>query len=351
MLRYVSLIGTMLVLFGMISIPALAVTWPQTFSLYAGQSAAYAFDVEKAGQIKADATWTGCQLYVFFTDPTGKVVNEPLALKSSPAQAVYTVTAADLQKGKIWKVNIATPPAKAPSQKPVAQGSVKVAVPVTLTARVPIGSIKPPVADVHIIRPPAIQSVTPATGSPNDTIVVKGTDIPEDKTKAEVWFTLKLNTPAQGTILSASKSGSTITYNVRVPGNDYVYSPYTGPMYVKIKGGAQTNSLDFNFVPCRPPTITSHSPQYGKPGVRTTFTGTGFWQTDRVFFVTSQGDMASPDTDFVSGTQISAVVPPNLPLDLKAIKAYVRYDCKGHWLNGPVYTYSLDPAAANAKPK
>lgn len=334
------------------TLAAVTTTWPQPFSLYAGHDAKWTVEVAKPGQITIDATWTGCNLYVLLIDPSGKTVNLPLALKSSPANVTYSATAADVQKGKLWTVAIGTPPAGAPSQKPVAQGSVVVKVPVSLTAQAPILSKPSVIAGVHdIIRPPAIQSVTPPTGSPNDTVVIKGTDIPADKTKAEVWFMLKANNPAQGTILTASKSGSVITYNVRVPGNDYVYSPYSGPLYVNVKGVGKTNNLTFAFVPCRPPTITSHLPQYGMPGVRTTFKGTSFRPTDQVRFVTSQGDVPSPDTDFVSATQISAVVPPNLPLDLKTIKVYVRYDCKGHWLIGPQYIYPLDPSAANPKPK
>lgn len=347
--RFAVLILLFIVAFCGVANSAVTTAWPQTFSLYAGHDARWTVEVAKPGQITIDATWTGCNLYVLLIDPSGKTVNLPLALKSSPAKVTYSATAADVEKGKLWTVAIGTPPAGSPGQKPVAQGSVSVKVPVSIITQAPILS-KPTVVP-NIAKLPAIQSVTPATGSPNDIVVIKGTEIPEDKTKAEVWFMLKANTPAQGTIVSAGKSGSVITYNVRVPGNDYVYSPYSGPLYVNVKGVGKTNNLTFAFVPCKPPTITSHLPQYGVPGVRTTFKGTNFRPTDRVRFVTSQGDMPSPDTDYTSATQISAIVPPNLPLDMKSIKVYVSYDCKGHWLIGPHYTYPLDPSAVGPKPK
>ncbi len=347
--RFAVLILLFIVVFCGAANAAVTTTWPQSFSLYAGREVRFTFEVPKAGEITVDATWQGCGLYISLADASGKVVNAPVTSKTSPVKVVYNATAADVQKGKIWTLTISTPPAAAPSQKPVAQGNVRVKVPVSIITQAPIVS-KPP-AVPNIAKLPAIQSVTPATGSPNDTVVIKGTDIPEDKTKAEVWFMLKANTPAQGTILTASKSGSVITYNVRVPGNDYVYSPYSGPLYVNVKGVGKTNNLTFAFVPCKSPTITSHLPQYGMPGVRTTFKGANFRPTDRVRFVTSQGDVPSPDTDYVSSTQISAIVPPNLPLDLKTIKVYVSYDCKGHWLIGPHYTYPLDPSAVGPKPK
>ena len=350
--RFVTLVFLAAVLILAASSVTIAADWPQSFSLYAGQGAKFSFDVAAPGQITVDATWQGCNVAVALTDPSGKLINGPLALKPSPVQIVYTATADDIKKGKTWTVVIGTPPAAQPSQKPVAEGSVNVKIPIALN--VPIGS-RPPVFQkpINIIRPPTLGSVTPAGGSTNEYVIVKGVSIPEDKTKAEVWFTTKTNTTRQGTIITATKSGDEISYQVRVPGDDYAYQPITGPLCVKLKGTQTvTNSLDFTYVPCAPSIITSHSPQYLKPGVRTTFTGKDFGPNDRVYFVSStKGNVAGEGTIVSSTTQISAVMPPAFTTNLKSVEVFVRYDCHGHFLDGPKYLAPLDPTAFNSKQK
>lgn len=328
---------------------AVTTTWPQTFSLAAGQTARYTFDVTAEGQITIDATWQTSQLTMLLADPSGNIVNMPPSLLSSPAKLLYTATAGDLQKGKEWTLTIYPPPTPAPGTQPVAVGSISVSVPV------PGVLIVPGLRDPGIIRQlpgtPSIQTVTPNYGNPMNTVAIKGKNLPEDKNGADVWFTLAANAPTRGTILSTSRSVDGVTYQVQVPGNDYLYNSHQGPVYVKIRAtGDVTNSLPFTFEPCAQPTITAHSPQYGKPGLRMTFTGTHFRPTDKVYFVSISGDVAGA-TSYYSTTQISAILPSDFTTNLKSIQAYVRYDCHTHWLNGPKYAFPLDPSVINAKPK
>lgn len=324
---------------------AVTTTWPQTFSLCSGVTAKYTFEVSYQGQIVVDVAWQAGGLTVLLTDPSGNIVNLPPSLKQSPLKMLYTVTAADLQKGKQWTLTIYPPPMPAPSQKPVAVGTVTVTPPSGI-------AVLPPTGLRVVPGTPSIEVPVPNYGSPNDTITIKGRNIPDDKTKADIWFDLGASVPTQGTIVSASKSGDVITYQVRVPGNDYLYNSHQGPLYVKLRAtGAVTNSQTFTFVPCPVPTITSHSPQYGKPGVTTTFTGKNFRQTDKVYFVVpGQADIGA-QTSYHSPTEIAAALPSTYPTNVsRSIIAYVRYDCKGHWMNGARYTYPLDPSTMNAKP-
>lgn len=326
-------------------------TWPQSFSLYAGQSAKYTFQVSAAGNIVITSTWHGCGLYFVLKDPSGKVVAPvPLAVSSSPANVTYAATKADVAKGNPWTLIVETPPAKAPSQKPVAVGTVSVKVP--LIGRLPIfhepDVVKPPI----FAAPPSISSVVPASGGPSDIVKVSGKSIPEDKTKAEVWFTVAGGLTRQGTILNVTKSAGIVTYEVRVPPRDNIQNSHDGPLYVRFKQtGAITNSLTFKYLPYPPPTITSHTPQYGMPGQRTTFTGTHFDSTNAVYFVVAgQSDISSPSTIYRSPTELYVTVPPNLPKANKTITCYVRGKAGALWQNGPRYSYSMDPAYINAKP-
>lgn len=325
----------------------LATTWPQNFSLSSGATATYTFDVTSEGVIVIDITWQGGGLTALLKDPSGTIVNNPPTAKPSPINMTYTATAAHIQKGKQWTLTIYPPPMPNTGNKPAATGTVNVKVPVPGIVILPgTGGLR------TLPGTPSIQSVTPNYGSPMGTVTIKGKNIPDDKTKADVWFELAANTPTQGTIISASKALDIVTYQVRVPGNDYLYNSHQGPLYVKVRDtGAVTNNLPFTFEPCPAPVITSHSPQCGKPGAVTVFQGTNFKSTDRVHFITPSGDVTSPQTVFHSATEITATLPVDYPKDSKTITMYVRYDCKGHSFNSGQYKYPLDPSVVNAKPK
>lgn len=103
-------------------------TWPQQFSLYAGDKAEYTIPVTAAGDIVVDVTWQGVNLIVALIDPSGKPVGNP-AQQGSPAKISYIVTSADLQKGTFWKVVVGSPLAPRPSPQPIATGQVTVQSP------------------------------------------------------------------------------------------------------------------------------------------------------------------------------------------------------------------------------
>lgn len=314
--------------------------WPQTFKLYAGQNVKFPFEVTSPGQIAVNATWQGCGLYVVVLDPSGKAVLTP-TLQGSPVTLTYTATDADIQKGTQWTVGIATPPAKAPSQAPVAQGQVDVKAPAIYRAP---AAQRPPQRPV--IPQPAIQSITPNMASPNDTVVITGVSIPADMTQAEVWFTIAQNENVQGTILKTTKTGDFgMTYDVRVPGDDRLTKEHDGQVYVKIKSGMSTNTLPFGFDPCPPPTITGREPQYGAPGRQMTFTGTRFKPSDLVYFIAPDRSELGASSQFVSATQMTVKVPYGYPTNTKSLTVYIRAKCG---VNGCVfsqrYAFPMDPA-------
>jgi len=194
--------------------------------------------------------------------------------------------------------------------------------------------------DPNVVVPPQIESVTPNSGSPMDTVQVKGLSIPTDKSKAEVWFTVAPSKTVQGTILRTAESRKVVTYWVQVPGDDSIAVSYQGPLYIKIKDtGRVTPSRPFRIIPLLPK-ITSHSPQYGAPGKTTTFRGVNFKSTDQaVVSGTTSAQLA-----FHSATEVAVTLPSNYPTSNSLIKVYLRKKAGSGWLNGPTYTYALDPS-------
>lgn len=187
---------------------------------------------------------------------------------------------------------------------------------------------------------PQILSVTPGNGSPGDTIVMKAINVPSDKTKAEVWFTIAANKPAQGTIMNTAVDGQgAVTYWVQVPGDDTLTAAYRGPLYIKNKDtGRVTPNVQFNTIPILPK-ITSHSPQYGVPGKTTTFKGVNFKPTDEV----SLSAVGAVPLTFKSATEIAIALPTNWPTTEKFIKVTVRRKGSSTTQVPPAYTYALDP--------
>lgn len=188
---------------------------------------------------------------------------------------------------------------------------------------------------------PQIQGLLPNFGSPMEVVIVKGINIPNDKAKAEVWFTLAANKTAQGTILNTSISQGVVTYRVQLPSAGNVTATYQGPLYIKVKdNGLVSNSVSFRFVPCPPAKITSHSPQYGKPGTTTTFRGTNFKSTDEAYF----NNFGVVPMVFRTSTEIAVTLPANFPVTDKLIKVYIRRKNGSTWVNGPLYTYAMNPS-------
>jgi hypothetical protein len=194
-----------------------------------------------------------------------------------------------------------------------------------------------PGAPGHPITTPKIVSVTPGSASPGAGIVIKAINVPSDKSKAEVWFTLKAGTTAQGTITNTTvDSQNVITFWVQVPGDDTLTAPFRGPLYIKNKDdGRVTPNVQFNIVPISPK-ITSHTPQYGAPGKTTTFRGVNFKATDEVN-VSGAGLLP---LDFHSATEIAITLPSNYPTTTRLISVGIRRKGGSGW---SMYPYALDP--------
>ncbi|MHB1458139.1 MAG: IPT/TIG domain-containing protein [Armatimonadota bacterium] len=188
---------------------------------------------------------------------------------------------------------------------------------------------------------PQIQGLMPNFGSSMEVVIVKGINIPNDKAKAEVWFTIAANKTTQGTIMKTSISQGLVSYWVQLPSAGDITATYQGPLYIKVKeNGLTSNSVSFRFVPCPPAKITSHWPQYGKPGRTTTFRGTNFKSTDEAYF----NNFGVVPMVFRSSTEITVTLPANFPVTDKLIKLYIRRKSGSTWVNGPQYTYAMDPS-------
>jgi len=315
-------------------------TWPKPFSLYAGKTAKFTFEVTRPGQIVVDVTWQGCKLATALADPSGKLVNTP-ALQSSPVKVTYAATATDVQKGIQWSVTIGSPPAAAPSQNPVATGQVDVHVPAALITPGLQGQVVVPSIPPELLLPPSIQSVTPAFGSPTDVVIIKGKNTPTDKTKVEAWFTLSTNATAKGTIANATKAQDVISYEVRVPGNDLLHARYDGKVYLKIKGMSDpTNSLVFHFDPCPQPVINKCSPSYGGSGWQMNFYGYRFRPDDKVYFMVSGSREAGINKIFLNDTHF-IVTMPQYPTGTTTASVYAERMCGGLPVRGKEFIFPI----------
>lgn len=324
-------------------------TWPQSFSLYAGQNAQFKFEVTKPGPITVKAVWQGSGLYVSLADPSGKLVNTPTQ-QPSPVTVTYTATAADIQKGSTWTVIVATRPAPAPSQKPIAEGNVTVTVPAALL----IPDLNRPLLDKpKIVLFPSLNSVTPSSGKGGDTVVIKGNSLPLNKDEVRVWFTIATNATLQGTIISTAQLSDGVSYTVRVPGVDWLTKSFVGSLYVRLLNSqTDTNSLRFEYVPFPLPTITSHTPTSGAPARTMTFAGTNFRMGDRVIFLVpgQAREYVGQSVTIANTTQLSAMIPVDYPTTTKTIEVYVLGVCGTGWAYGPHYRFMMDPAVVS-KPK
>ncbi len=350
-IRFAHSVLVLCVLIGILAASAsAATTWPQPFSLYAGRNAEFKFEVLKPGLITVKAVWQGSGLYVSLADASGKLVNTPTQ-QASPVTLTYTATAADVQKGPVWTVAVYTLPAAAPSQKPVAEGDVTVTVPVALV----IPNLDRPIVDKpKFLLPTSLTSVTPASASGYDTVVIKGVSLPLDKNAVRVWFTLSTNVTEMGTILSTAQLPDGVSYSVRVPDKDWLTKTFKGSLYVRLlNSNTDTNNLPFEFVPCPPAVITGVSPTSGAPGRRMTFAGTHFRNGDLVrFLVPGQTtEYAGQSVTLDNGIQESAVIPVDYPTTTKTIEVYIRSQCRGTWVYGPHYRFIMDPAAMTSRPK
>ena len=187
---------------------------------------------------------------------------------------------------------------------------------------------------------PQIVSVTPGFGSPGDNVVIKAINVPLDKTKAEVWFTIAANKSAQGTISRSAESRGQVTYWVQVPGDESITAQFRGPLYIKVKGtGRVTPSIQFSVIPVTPK-ITSHSPQYGAPGRTTTFKGVNFKPDDQV----SVNVVGTVPMVYRSATEIAITLPSNFPTTESLIRVTVRRKNSSTTQVPSPYMYALDPA-------
>jgi hypothetical protein len=90
------------VCWGQVTLP----TWPQSFSIAAGEWASYAIPVTQAGTVTVDVIWTGVPLDITIRNGAGNVVSQSGANIPGKAQLTYNATAADAAAGILWTVYI-----------------------------------------------------------------------------------------------------------------------------------------------------------------------------------------------------------------------------------------------------
>lgn len=178
---------------------------------------------------------------------------------------------------------------------------------------------------VHLLGDPAILDVTPAKGRPGETVVIRGKNLPTDKTQCEAWFVVNKDTPVPAKVLSAVKDKDIVSYQVQVPDDSVIAKVYDGQVYMKSTAvDSQSNSLPFQFDPL--PVITAITPIMGAPGVEMTLNGANFKPGDEVHFVMPDGKDVAPSQHcplLSDGRIIWATVPDYSSYGQSTAKAYV----------------------------
>lgn len=316
-------------------------TWPQAFKLYAGQTAKFTFEVPKPESIGVNVTWQGVGLFVALVDPSGKTVNTP-AQQASPVTLTHAATAADVQKGTQWTVVIGTPPAKAPSQQPVAQGEVTVKVQQALIMPGQRITIPDPIKDRIDQGLPVLTSISPDAVGPNDVVTVKARNVPSDKTAVDAYVAIGGNAPALVPIIDATADRGIVSYQVSIP-DASARGIIRSQVYVEVKASsAQTNNLPFSYNPCPPPVITNHSPREGISGDNINLFVKYFKQSDELYFVVpGKSDVLITNKILVNTSQLIVSQIAVYPAGTQNATAYLRSNCGGAWITGPKYSFPL----------
>jgi hypothetical protein len=177
-------------------------------------------------------------------------------------------------------------------------------------------------------------------------VVISASNVPSDPALAEVWFTLSPNNRVQARINSITPRNTWFEYRVIVPGDDSVVAIHTGPVTIVDKAsGKATPGYNFKVVPTQP-RISSHFPQYGRPGGSTHFRGEHLSASD----VLTIDGVGSVQFTLKSPTELQFTLPANYPLTSKLIKT--KLTRKGVSGVAPAsYTYALDPSLKTEEEK
>jgi len=120
----------------------------------------------------------------------------------------------------------------------------------------------------QILVPPIIDSFSPTTGNPGDSITINGERF--DSTSASndtVTFTAAAGGTVAATVTAATRNQLTVTVPAGVG---------TGPITVTTAGGTATSSTNFGPGAANAPSITGFAPTSGEVGSAVTLTGTNF---------------------------------------------------------------------------
>ncbi|MBL7855393.1 MAG: IPT/TIG domain-containing protein [Cyclobacteriaceae bacterium] len=167
-------------------------------------------------------------------------------------------------------------------------GTVKISV------TTPSGTVFIP-DDFTVIDAPAIEAITPATGAPGSTIIIRGTNFITNATYNTVLFD---NIPARVTDASATEIVTTVP--VGLP---------AGPIAVKVQSGALVSALPRNFMVSTPPAVTDFAPKSGPVGTRITIIGTNFGSINDTQVTIGE---VNAIVSGVTATTLSVLVPTNL---------------------------------------
>ncbi len=207
------------------------------------------------------------------------------------------------------------------------------------------GTPNAPSPTPHVNTTPRITGIAPGSGAPQSSAVISASNVPSDPAKAEVWFTLAANNRVQARINSITPRNTWFEYRVSVPGDDSLLAPYTGPVTILDKDtGKATAGYNFKIIPTQP-RISSHSPQYGRPGATTHLRGEHFSAND-VLTIDGVGTVSHT---LKSATELQFTLPASYPLANKLIR--LKLTRKGVSGVAPAtYMYSLDPSLKAAEP-
>lgn len=184
---------------------------------------------------------------------------------------------------------------------------------------------------------PALIDITPANGKPGAIVVIRGKNIPTDKSCSQVWFQVTPTLWALAGTRSITTAQGIISYEVRVPSAPHAVQTCDGQVYVKcLDDGKATNMLAFRYEPAPLPDIVSSDPEIVGPGDTVRLTGLNFKADDELHFVLPGGSDVVARKSFVSSTLVTATVPEYTSNADATAQVYAKGVINYAWVKGSV---------------
>lgn len=241
-------------------------TWPKQFKLLAGQKIEFGIPMNAAGDIVVSARWQGSPLTVSVKNPAGQPAasaNAQNVLNPPSARLTFTVTAADLLKGPIWRVSITAPGKLTQQSSLAATGQITIQSPPVTESEMqsildklrPAVNAQLPALQAKRVARPAVTAEMLLTKARADALAASTTGIRKIEAQLKTKMSTNLTTFSNQVTQSANKPSpsSLIKAKPRLP---YTKRPAT-----------------INAVIAKLPTLTDVTPKQAVPGDQVVLSG------------------------------------------------------------------------------